>query len=182
MVDILHFLFWRTVHCFLNIYCMEFCTLRACLYGGELLGKASYSPKQDKQVLCLYGMKLLYICCIIATWRWNGANTQKGFKSFDTLNYITKCHQNTRISTGKFRKTYSYVFLSYYISIAKHIYLGLPVTQAKCLHGKIFISPRRYPTSFCRELAKLPRWVTNFIKSFWSYRVNYDSRKLCSET
>jgi hypothetical protein len=73
------------------------------------------------------------------------------------LNYITKCHQNTRISTGKFRKTYSYVFLSYYISIAKHIYLGLPVTQAKGLHGKIFISPRQYPTSFCRELGKPPR-------------------------
>jgi hypothetical protein len=51
---------------------------------------------------------------------------------------------------------YKYVFLSYYISNAKHIQSmsGGRVTRAKCLHGKIFISPRRYPASFCRELAK----------------------------
>jgi hypothetical protein len=31
---------------------------------------------------------------------------------------------------------------------------GGRVTRAKCLHGNIFIPPRRYPASFCRELAK----------------------------
>ena len=51
---------------------------------------------------------------------------------------------------------YKYVFLSYYISNAKHIHSisGGRVTWAKCLHGKIFIWSRRYPASFCRELVK----------------------------
>jgi hypothetical protein len=50
----------------------------------------------------------------------------------------------------------SYVFFSYYISNAKHIHSisGGRVTRAKCLHGNIFIPPRQYPASFCRELAK----------------------------
>jgi hypothetical protein len=46
------------------------------------------------------------ICCMITAWRRNGAKTQKGFKSFKTLKNITKCRQNTRISTKQFRRTY----------------------------------------------------------------------------
>ena len=91
--------------------------------------------------------------------RRNGAKTQKGFKSFKTLKNITKCRENSRISTEKFRKTYLSIhiyFLSYYISNTKHIHSisGGRVTRAKCLHGKIFISPMRYPASFCWELTK----------------------------
>jgi hypothetical protein len=32
----------------------------------ELPGKASYSPRRDKQTLCLYGIELLGVCCMIA--------------------------------------------------------------------------------------------------------------------
>ena len=80
--------------------------VRACLYGGELPGKASYSPRRDKQGLCLYETEILGICRMIAAWRRNGARTQKGFKSFETLKNITKCRQNTRISAEQFTKTY----------------------------------------------------------------------------
>jgi hypothetical protein len=55
-----------------------------------LPGKASYSPRRDKEALCLYGIELLGICCMIDAWRRNGAKTQKGFKSFETLKNITK--------------------------------------------------------------------------------------------
>jgi hypothetical protein len=56
----------------------------------------------------------------------------------------------------------SYVFWSYYISNAKHIHSisGGRVTWAKCLHGKIFISPRakRYISSL--SAGNSPRRVT----------------------
>jgi hypothetical protein len=50
----------------------------------------------------------------------------------------------------------SYVFLSYYISnIKAHtFYLGQPSYPGKVFTWKIFIPPKRYPASFCRERAK----------------------------
>ena len=67
------------------------CSLGACLHGGELPGKASYSPRRDRQALCLYGTELLGICCKIAARCRNGAKIQKGFESFETLKNVTKC-------------------------------------------------------------------------------------------
>ena len=74
--------------------------------------------------------------------------------SFETLKKHYKISSNLSID--------SYVFLSYYISNAKHIHSvsGGRVTWAKCLHGKIFISPRakRYISSL--SAGNSPRRVT----------------------
>jgi hypothetical protein len=125
--------------------------------------KVSYSPKQ---ALCLYGIELLGICCMIATWCRNGAKTQKGFKSFETLKNVTKCRQNTRISVEQFRKTYLSICM-YFWAIIFQMQSTYILFRAAELPGqsvymeftwKIFISPRRYPTSVCRNS---PRRVNN---------------------
>jgi hypothetical protein len=76
-------------------------TWRRVTRQGELL-----ACRRDKRALCLYGTELLGICRMIVAWRRNSAETQKGFKSFEMLENIIKCRQNTRISAEKFRKTY----------------------------------------------------------------------------
>jgi hypothetical protein len=56
---------------------------------------------------------------MIAAWRRNGAKTQKGFKSFETLKNITKYSESTRISSEQFRKTYLSICMYFWAIIFK---------------------------------------------------------------
>ena len=64
------------------------------------------------------------------------------------------------LSAEKFWKTYQMIRMYFWDIIFQmqsaniQAISGGRVIRAKCLHGKIFISPRRYPTFLCRELAK----------------------------
>jgi hypothetical protein len=89
---------------------------------GELLAHAGGTNKRSVYMESSYTRNLLHDCRMIAAWRRNGAKTQKGFKSFETLKkhyQMLSKYKNKRRAIQENLSIDSYVFVSYYISLSR---------------------------------------------------------------